>query len=155
MSEDYTRFLNTHEKKSECFMTGTIVVKPAGEFDSSQGEMGSAPGTPHKLGNIPRDAFITNVHVFVQQPAALLTFADLGTVPSGLGSINLLTARINFPGGKPGRISDATDYVHTGDGLELWLNVISGSNNVYAKFVFVVEYTEYKLTTGKLTSITN
>lgn len=157
MSEDYSRLLKTHEKKSECFMTGTIVVKPTAEYDASQGEVGSDSQAVYLLGIIPRRAFITNAYIVVQQTTASIAVADLGTAESGLGSIDLVNrANLRFIGGFPGEITDASSYIATGaTGAKVWLHVTSLTGNVEGKFVFVVEYTEYKLNTGKLTNIIN
>lgn len=150
MSLNYTRLLEIHEKKSECFMSGIIVGKN-GDADTSIGEIDINDTEDYLLGNIPRDAFITNAYLFVQDSLGALT-AQLGTTQGG----NDLVAAVSglTTGGKPGEIVDASNYIDTGTGTELWLRIGTNIAAAAGEFVFVVEYEEHKLNTGKLTRIT-
>lgn len=153
MSLDYTRLLEIHEKKSECFMAGTIKILPNEDFDSNVGEVDGSATKNYYLGNFPKDAIITAAYLYVQVVAdGIAPIVDLGTAENSddlvaAGDIKAST------GGVAGVVLVAGDYISTGSGLELWMK-LTPTNSTEGTFIFVVEYMEYKLNTGNLTRIT-
>ncbi len=155
MSLDYTRLLEIHEKKSECFMAGTITIKAAAEFDSNVGEVnGELAVENYKLGNIPKDVIITGAYVYVQTLAdGADPLASFGITEGGKELVE--EADLTGVGGEAGKILVAGDYITTGSGDELWMNLdFASADNTVGTFIFVIEYMEYKLNTGNLTRIT-
>ena len=141
MTIDMTRMNNNFQKKSICVMACAV------KEGTSNGRVPAASDNL-LLGKLPPDAIVSDAYVFVltASDAATSAAATLGTASAGaqlLTGVNLKTL------GKQGTFVPG---VKTLTGKDVWLNTTyTGAATNVGDYMIVVEYLEYKLTTGNLT----
>lgn len=137
-NKDNTRVGVTHEKKSRCLMT---VIVDKNVFD----EYADASNN-YLVGNLPPDALITDAYVFTEVASDAAT-VTLGTTEGGT---EILSAGDTTAPGKSGTF---TGESLTGTGKEVHMTVDAAITT--GKFIVFIEYSEYDLSTGDLTKVTN